>query len=164
MQALGKFTVHWNRRGPVYYACWFGHSSDYFKCAKGLQGSEVVTHNKDDYGVVNGGEYIPFTPSGTIDKITQAKLLQLPRPFFVSQFLSQKVSSRQKQIYKEPKITQAAQAMHVSQKPRSWQKKTDKESKFPRMYTYPGEKFIFPETKKDDDLDLDLDLDASRKK
>ena len=42
----------------------------------------------------------------------------------------------------------------------TYQKKTDKESKFPRMYTYPGEKFIFPETKKDDDLDLD----ASRKK
>jgi len=121
LQALGKFTVDWKRRGPVYYACWFSQSSDYFKCVKGLQGIEVATHNKDDYGVVTGGEYISFSSSGTLDKITQEKLLELPKPFFISQFLAHEIGSMEKKLYQEPK--------------------------FQRMYTYPGEQFRFSETK-----------------
>ena len=122
LQALGKFTVNWNRRGSVYYAYWFSQSSDYFKCVKSLQGIEVVTHNKDDYGVVTGGEYIPFTEPGTLDKNTQDKLLELPRRFFISQFLAHETERLHKKIYQEPK--------------------------FQRMYTYPGEKFLSSETKK----------------
>ena len=121
LQALGKFTVNWNRRGSVYYAYWFSQSSDYFKCVKGLQGIEVATHNKDDYGVVTGGEYISFSSSGTLDKITQEKLLELPKPFFISQFLAHEIGSMEKKLYQEPK--------------------------FQRMYTYPGEQFRFSETK-----------------
>lgn len=119
LQALGKFTVDWNRRGPVYYAYWFSQSSDYFKCVKGLQGIEVVTHNKDDYGFVTGGEYISFTQPGTLDKTTQEKLLELPKPFFISQFLAHETGTLKKNIYQEPK--------------------------FQRMYIYPGD--IFSKTK-----------------
>ena len=104
LQVLGKFTVNWSRKGPVYYAYWFSQSSEYFKCVKGLQGVEVVTHNKDDYGVVTGGEYIPFIPPGILDKNTQEKLLELPKPFFISQFLAHETKTIIKKIYQEPKF------------------------------------------------------------
>ena len=94
-QALGQFTVEWKKRGPLYYACWFPHSNDYFKCAKGLQGAKVVTKKNGDYGIVKVGPYLPFPHTQTIEKATQEKLLELPRPFFVSQFL---------RIYQEPEV------------------------------------------------------------
>ena len=105
LQALGKFTVNWKRRGPVYYACWFTQPSDYFKCVRGLQGIEVSTHNKDDYGVVTGGEYLSFSPPGTLDKITEEQLLAIPKPFFISQFLANETTKTPtKKIYRAPKF------------------------------------------------------------
>ena len=106
IQALGKFTVTWERRGPIYYACWFTRSSDYYKCAKGLKSIEVATHNKDEHGVVTSGEYFFFGPFGTLDKTTQEKFSGLSKPFFISQFLAHKTGSLRKKIYQEPKFQQ----------------------------------------------------------
>ena len=50
-RALGQFTVKWEKRGPVYYACWFSHSRDYFECLNGLQGAKVVTAKKTSAGL-----------------------------------------------------------------------------------------------------------------
>lgn len=105
LQTLGKFTVAWEKRGPIHYACWFTRSSEYFKCVKGLRGSEVSSHNKTEYGVVTADEYIPFGPWGELDKDTQDKFLELPEPFFVSQFLCHAHSVAdppQKKVFREP--------------------------------------------------------------
>ena len=96
-RALGQFTVKWEKRGPVYYVCCFSHSRDYFKCLHGLQGAKVVTAKKDEAGIINVGNYLPFSWTKAIDKTTQEKLLELPRPFFVSQFLG----CRAKKVYQE---------------------------------------------------------------
>jgi len=120
-QALGQFTVEWKKRGPLYYACWFPRSRDYFKCLKGLQGAEVVTAKKDDYGIIKVGTYIPFNRTMAIEKTTQEKMLELPRPFFVSQFLARENGLLQNNLYQEPQFQQ-------------------------RYNTQPKEKFVFPES------------------
>ena len=105
IQTLGKFTVAWEKRGMIHYACWFTHSSDYFKCVKGIRGAEVATHDREEYGIVTLDEYVPFGPWGEIDKTTQQSLVCLPKPFFVSQFLSQqtdKAAPVHKKVFREP--------------------------------------------------------------
>lgn len=118
LQVLGKFTVEWNKRGRVYYGHWFSRSTDYFKCVKTLQGSKVATHNDDDYGIVTDEEYILFLPPGTVDKTTQKQFLELPEPFFVSQFLAQDAKGSHPPVYREVR----------------------------KIFTYPNENFMFSET------------------
>jgi len=78
------------KKGPIYYDCWFSHSRDYFKCLHGLQGAKVVTAKKDERGIIEVGNYLPFSQTKAMDKTTEEKLLELPHPFFVSQILEGK--------------------------------------------------------------------------
>ena len=88
------------KKGPIYYDCWFSHSRDYFKCLHGLQGAKVVTAKKDERGIIEVGNYLPFSRTKAMDKTTEEKLLELPHPFFVSKILV----GKSKKVYQQPEV------------------------------------------------------------
>ena len=107
MQSLGRFTVKWNQKGTIQYACWFSYSPHYFKCVNGIRGIKIESEN--DYGVLVYDDYLyfPMTESSNpviIDPATLSTFLALPTPFFVKKYIENDNAltiSGQKTIYKD---------------------------------------------------------------
>ena len=103
LRSIGKFTVHWNRRGSIFYTAWFETPAEGLHCKHFLRsGAEIVSsRGGGDRGVLEKAEFLSFPGPGALEKPAQEILRKLPRPFFVTQCLGRPGPAQQK-VFREP--------------------------------------------------------------